>query len=82
MKKLIPFVVLGALFITLIGCPYDAKVALNTYEESGKLNKKYYGDFTNSQEDGSKHTIQITKGMKQVYNIRHRTIDEKGQKME
>ena len=66
----------------LIGCPYDAKVGLNSYEESMKLNKKFYGDYTYFKDDGSRDLIQITKGMKQVYNIRQNTVDENGQKME
>ncbi|MBN4072129.1 hypothetical protein JYT14_00205 [Flavobacteriales bacterium AH-315-E23] len=82
MKNLLSLIVLATLFVSLIGCPYDSKVGLNTYEESQKLNKKFYGEYTNFKDDGTKDLIQITKGMKQVYNIRHHTIDEKGQKME
>ena len=82
MKNLLYSVVFFTLFITLTGCPYDAKVGLNSYEESQKIDKKFYGDYTSFNEDHTRDQIQISKGMKQVYNIRHNTIDEGGQKME
>jgi hypothetical protein len=82
MKNMLHLLLLGILLLTLIGCPYDSKVGLNTYEESMKLDKSFYGDYTYFKEDGSKDMIQITKGMKQVYNIRQHTVDENGQKME
>jgi len=82
MKNILYLGLLAGLLILFTGCPYDAKVGLNTYEESMKLNKKFYGDYTYFKEDGTKDLIQITKGMKQVYNIRQHTIDEHGHKME
>ena len=82
MKKMLFLPLLGGLLLTLMGCPYDSKVGLNNYEESIKLDKKFYGDYTYFKEDGSRDLIQITKGMKQVYNIRQHTVDENGQKME
>ncbi|MBL4754610.1 MAG: hypothetical protein JKY52_13575 [Flavobacteriales bacterium] len=82
MKNILYLGLLASLLILFTGCPYDAKVALNTYVESLKLDKKFYGDFTYFKEDGTKDLIQISKGMKQVYNIRQHTIDENGQKME
>ena len=82
MKNLLYICLLGTLFIMLTGCPYNAKVGLNTYEESKKIEKVFYGDYTSFKEDGTRDRIQITKGEKRVYNIRHNTIDEGGQKME
>ena len=82
MKNTFPLFVMGALLLALTGCPYDSRVGLNTYEESMKLDKKFYGDYTYFKEDGSRDMIQITKGMKHVYNIRQHTVDENGQKME
>lgn len=82
MKNTLSLFMLGALFLALTGCPYDSKVGLNTYEESMKLDKKFYGEYTYFKEDGSRDLIQISKGMKQVYNIRQHTVDENGQKME
>lgn len=82
MKNLLYSLFLGAAFILLIGCPYDAKVGLNTYDESLKIEKVFYGDYTSFKKDGSSDRIQISKGEKHVYNIRHNTIDENGKKME
>lgn len=82
MKNTLHLLLWGILLLTLMGCPYDSKVGLNAYEESMKLDKSFYGDYTYFKEDGSRDMIQISKGMKQVYNIRQHTIDENGQKME
>ena len=68
--------------LLLAACPYDSKVELNTYEESPKVEKQFYGDWTAFNEDGSREEIQISKGMKTVYNIRHNQVDDKGKKQE
>jgi len=81
MKKFI-YSILFTCFLILTGCPYDSKVELNTYEESFKVEKEYFGNWTAFHEDGSKDELQVEKGMKTVYNVRHYPYDEKGKKQE
>ncbi len=70
------------MFLLLTACPYDSQIGLNTYEESLKLDKAFFGEWTCFNEDGSKEEIQIEKGMKQVYNIRHNSYDVVNKKSE
>ncbi|HHZ64633.1 MAG TPA: hypothetical protein EYN51_03895 [Flavobacteriales bacterium] len=79
--KLRSTILVAAMFL-LAACPYDSKVELNTYEESLPIEKKYYGNYTVVNEDGSKEEIEITKGESKFYNIRHNSIDEDGKKLE
>ena len=51
--KLRSTILVAAMFL-LAACPYDSKVELNTYEESLPIEKKYYGNYTVVNEDGSK----------------------------
>jgi len=71
---------IGTILLLLTGCPYDSEIGLNSYEESLKLEKKFYGDWTCFNMDGSREEIQIGKGMKNVYNIRHNAFDENNKK--
>ncbi|HIA37889.1 MAG TPA: hypothetical protein EYN89_14435 [Flavobacteriales bacterium] len=82
MKQVLLSLSIVLLAIIFFGCPYDSKIALNTYEESLKLRKALYGDWTCFNGDGSKEEIQIGKGMKQVYNIRHNAYDNLNKKGE
>ena len=71
-----------ATVLVLTACPYDSKVELNTYEESLPIEKRYYGNYTVVNEDGSKEEVEISKGESKFYNIRHNSIDEDGKKLE
>ena len=80
-NKLRSTTLIASLFL-LAACPYDSKVELNTYEESLPIEKKYYGNYSVVNEDGSKEKIEITKGESKFYNIRHKSIDEDGKQQE
>ena len=80
-NKLKSIALVATLFL-LVACPYNSKVELNTYEESLPIEKRYYGNYTMVNEDGSKDEIEITKGESKFYNIRHNSIDEDGKKLE
>lgn len=82
MKRVLFALTISLILLLLTACPYDSKIALNTYEESLKLKKALYGDWTCFNGDGSKEEVQIGKGMKQVYNIRHNAYDNLNKKGE
>jgi len=66
----------------LTACPYDAPVELNSYAESLKVDKKYYGDWQafNVQGDDTREELHISKGDKGVYHIQHDPYDEDNKK--
>jgi len=82
MRAILLSLSIGLLLILLTACPYDSGIGLNTYDESLKLDKKFYGDWTCFNEGGSREEIQIEKGMKKVYNIRHNSYDNVNKKGE
>lgn len=78
-KLLYPFLILLA--ITLTACPYDAEVALTTYDEATKTNKNLYGEWIHyNKETGESEELKITKANKNVYNVQHDSYNAKGKK--
>lgn len=80
MKKLIVFSILS-ICVIFLGCPYDGDVALCTYDEAYKVDKKLLGEWVAFNEDGGKNELSIEKGNKSVFIVSHKKF-AKGNKYE
>lgn len=58
--------------LTLMACPYEADVEINTYEESVKTDKKIIGDWVSFNEEGGRTELVITKLQKAVLQVYHK----------
>ncbi len=79
MKKLL-YLSLIAISLTLMACPYEGDVALCTYEEAYKTDKKLFDIWVAYDEEGGRDEVKIEKGNKAVMFLSHKRY-EKGNKL-
>lgn len=65
-------IVLG---LTLMACPYEADVEINTYEESVKADKKLFGHWVSFNEEGGRTELMISKLEKSVLQVYHKQFN-------
>jgi hypothetical protein len=71
MKKIF-YITLIIIGFTLMGCPYEADIELNTYEESIKIDKKLLGQWVAFHEDGSREELSLIKAARSVFDVSHK----------
>jgi hypothetical protein len=71
MKTLL-YTTLIAISLTLMACPYEADVELNSYEESVKTDKKIIGEWVSFNEEGARTELVISKLQKAVLQVYHK----------
>ena len=71
MSKLlyITFVLIG---LTLMACPYESKVELNTYEQAIKTDKKLLDQWVSFHKEGGREELSISKLEKAVLQVYHK----------
>ena len=69
------------LSFVLLGCPYEADVELNTYEESIRIDKKLLDIWVTYHEDGSREEVLFSKAAASVFDVTHKQYSS-GKKLE
>ncbi|MCO6499289.1 MAG: hypothetical protein J5I47_02810 [Vicingus serpentipes] len=73
--KLKVYLILLITSIVMIGCPYEAEVELNTYEESIRIDKKLLGIWIAFHDDGSREEMLLTKAAASVFDVIHKQYE-------
>lgn len=75
MKKLTASGIL-LLSLILLACPYDGDVALCTYDEAGKADRNFLGEWVAFNEEGGRDELLIEKGNKAVMVVSHKKFED------
>ena len=74
MKTLL-YAAIIAIALTLMACPYEADVEINSYEESIKADKKLIDNWVSFNEEGGRTELVITKLEKAVLQVYHKQFN-------
>jgi len=73
--KLLIYITFTLISIVLVGCPYEADIELNTYEEAIRIDKKLLGQWVAYHENSSREEILFSKAAASVFDVTHKQYE-------